>query len=758
MKKITAVLLALIIVISIPFCAFASGGKRVIKISPDSEKTDISDILYGAFIEDISYACDGGLVSNLVSNNSFEYDGMNGVLWLCDKENCFTVTDEFPMNEKNTHCAKMSVDGDAVLKNVGYLEIYKYKTWEIDDEKLNMPDMGFKKGEKYEFSCYIKNIDFDGKVFVSLMSENNNEEAELDINCKDWTKRTVELESKATEDGGLKLRFEGKGAILLDFFKLIPESSHGYGSEEWKYVTLRSDLYQALEDWAPKFLRFPGGCLCEGTDLNNLYSWKNTLGPIEQRKQELNLWRDDYWHRHYINTNSMGYHEFLQLCKDIGAEPVPILNVALTCQGRNGYNWNRDRLRNGEMTEEEWEAYLDTIALRPGTPEFEQYVQDIYDLIDYCNGDGTTEWSRKRVENGQKEPFNLKYIGLGNENWGDVYFRNFEALYKAVKEKYPEITIISSAGAWLDGEDFDEAWKLMNEKYPDTTVDEHYYTEQGYLFSQNERYDSYDRNGAGVFIGEYAATSQGFGTIQTKANLWAAIEEAGYLTGFERNGDVVKMASYAPTFAKINAMSWNFNMIWFNSQEAVLSPDYYLQLFFANNTGNKYIKTELENGKTFVERDMYESVTVNEDEQVIYVKIVNASGKNQTVDLDLTGYDINRVSVQRLSELFRGACNEPGKCYVTPSQKDIKANGSTVKFKAGMYSINVIRIAYGDNDGSALFTLPDTLPKDKGLYVPIAITAAVCGSLVLVIIAAVSITLIVKHHKKKKVKKVNEQI
>lgn len=751
MKRITAVILTLILIASIPFTVFAAGGKRVIRISPESERYDISDMLYGAFIEDISYACDGGLVSNLVNNNSFEYDGMNGVLWLCDKQNCFTVEDEFPLNENNTHYAKMSVDGEATLKNVGFLEIYDYKTWTINDEKLNTPDMGFKKDEKYEFSCYIKNIDFDGYFTVSLMSDNNTVEADLDISsCEEWTKRTVSLRSSATEDGGLKMSFKGKGTILIDFVKLIPESSHGYGSEEWKYVSLRDDLYTALKNWAPKFLRFPGGCLCEGTDINNLYSWKNTIGPLEERRQELNLWRDDYWHRHYINTNSMGYHEFLQLCKEIGAEPVPILNVALTCQGRNGYGPQRDKYRNGELTEEQWQEYLDTIALRPGTPEFEQYVQDIYDLIDYCNGDGTTEWSAKRVANGQKEPFNLKFLGLGNENWGDVYFRNFEALYNAVKAKYPEIKIISSSGTWLDGEDFDAAWKLMNEKFPDTTVDEHYYTEQGFLFSQNERYDSYDRNGAGVFVGEYAATSQGFGTIQTKANIWAAIEEAGYLTGFERNGDVVKMASYAPTFAKINAMSWNFNMIWFDSQEAVLSPDYYLQLLFANNTGNRYIKTELENGKTFVERDMYESVTVDEDEQVIYVKIVNASGKNQTVDLDLSGYDINKVSMQYLSELFRGACNEVGKHYVAPAEKEIKANSGTVKVKTGKYSINVVRIAYGDNDGSNFFRLPDSLPKDKGLYVPIAVTAGVGGGTLLLAVAAIVTVLIVKHVKKKK--------
>lgn len=744
MKRFLVLFTVVCLIASIPFSCFAARERYTIKISPDSESYEISDMLYGAFIEDISYACDGGLVSNLVNNNSFEYYGKYDVFWSIEG-GAIKICDSEPLNENNTHYAEIKLDSAAGLKNVGFTEIYKYKTWDIDLEKLEKADMGFKKGEKYEFSCYIKNSDFTGSVSVALDSKHNGEKVKLaEVSSGDyaeWTKLTVELQSNATEDGGLLISFEGSGAILIDFVELIPESSHGYGSEEWKYVTLRKDMYEALYNMHPAFVRFPGGCLCEGTDLDNLYNWKNTIGPVEQRQQELNLWRDDNWNKHYINTNSMGYNEFFQLCADIGAEPIPILNAALTCQGRNGYGWERDRYRNGEYTDEEWQEYLDKIALKPGTQEFDAYVQDIFDLIEYANGDENTVWGKVRIENGRKEPYNLKYIGIGNENWGDVYFRNFDAIYNAIKEQHPEITVISSSGTWLDGDDYNDAWKIINEKYPDTIVDEHYYTERGFLFGQNERYDGFDRNGAGVFVGEYAATSDGFGTMQTKANIWSAIEEAGYLTGLERNGDIVKMVSYAPTFAKINAQCWTINMLWFDSQEVVLSPDYYMTMLFANNTGNRYIKTEISEGKTFVERDMYESVTVDEENQIIYVKIVNASGDAQKVNIEVPEYNVKRISMQSVSELFRLAGNEAGKCYVTPKQDDKltvrdRVSG-IIEVPVGKYSINVVRIAYGEGDGNenAMFELPDNLPKDKGLYVPFAVKAGVCGGVVVLIIA-----------------------
>ncbi len=755
MKKISSVFLSLILVLISVIPVFEKND-YTIKISPENEKYPISDMLYGAFIEDISYACDGGLVSNLVNNNSFEYFFNREANWVFN--NCeYEITRECPLNRNNKYSLLIEVDGQASVGNIGFPEYYKYKTYDRDTEKAFNPDMGFKEGEKYDFSCYIKNIDYKGDVKVFLNSPKNSENKQsLDISgCREWKKLSLTFESNATEDGGLEFEFNGKGKLRIDFVQLVPQSSHGYGSEKWKYVTLRSDLYQALEDMNPAFIRFPGGCLCEGTDINKLYDWKATIGPLEEREQSENLWRDDWNGRQYINTSSMGYHEYFQLCADIGAEPVPILNVALTCQGRNDYGGRRWAYENGEISKEEFEHYLESIALTPGTKEFDKYIQDIFDLIEYANGDENTVWGKKRIENGSKEPFNLKYIGLGNENAGEIYFRNFDAIYKAVKEKYPGITVISSAGGWLEGDDYDYAWTTINDKYVDTIVDEHYYTKESYLFSHNERYDGFKRDGARVFVGEYAATSDGFGTLQTKSNIWEAVEEAGFLTGLERNGDIVAMSSYAPTFAKVNSQCWDINLIWFDSQCAVLSPSYFTQLLFANNTGNKYIKTDIGNGKTFIEKDIYESVTVDEDTQTIYVKIVNASGKNRTVNLDLDGYDVKKVSNMYLSEDYRAACNEVGKTYVVPHEKELNA-GDSINVETGRYSINIVRIAYGDNDGSSFYTLPDTIPESMGKYVPVAVKAGIVGGIGVLILLAFIIYVVIRIIKKYKKKKTEE--
>lgn len=323
---------------------------------------------------------------------------------------------------------------------------------------------------------YIKNIDFSGTVRVYLdSSANKSHQTEIDIsNSESWRKFEAELESSATEDGGLSIEFNGAGTLCVDFVQLIPQNSYGYGNSEWKYTTLRADLAEALKKLNPAFIRFPGGCFCEGDSLENLFDWKSTIGPLEERKQSYNVWRNDDAGDYYINSNELGYGEYFNLCADLGAEPVPCLNVGLTCQGRNGYDINVDALKKLNMSDEEFrnylisernfdekdesgiearikevdalnytseadfDKYLETIALTPGTHEWQNYVQDVLDLIEYANGDAnTTYWGAVRAANGRTEPYNLKYIGLGNENWGEVYWRNFDALYKAVKENTP---------------------------------------------------------------------------------------------------------------------------------------------------------------------------------------------------------------------------------------------------------------------------------------------------------------------------------
>lgn len=769
MKKIICFLISLTVILScITVPAFADSAVSI-DVNKNNISHDVSENLYGVFLEDISYAGDGGLVSNLVCNNSFEYESSPESAWRFDNADV-VLSNSDSMNENNKTYETITVNGKATVENIGFTELYDYKTYDYNERLAQKPDMGFTEGISYTFSCYLKNIDFEGTISVYLNSKSNSNNitqlSTAGIGKNNWGRVSAQLTSAATEDGSLVIEFNGTGSICLDFVSLVPENAYGYGNEEWKYVTLRKDLFESLQNLKPSFIRFPGGCLAEGTSLENLYSWKDTIGDTASRKQISNIWANDENGNHYNNTNAMGYHEYFQLCEDLGAKAIPVVNVGITCQARNGYDNHVTALKKASMSDEQWksyvvselgydekdeeginwitgvindcnihseadfEAYLDTIAFRPGTDEFSNYARNVLDLIEYANGDAqSTYWGALRSANGHEAPFNIEYLSLGNENWGDLYFRNFDALYKIVKEKYPDIKILSSAGTAGEGSAFDSAWSTVNEKYKDTIVDEHYYTRE-YMFENNARYDSYDRDGASVIVSEYAATCAGFGTMITKNNIWSAVEEASYMTGFERNSDIVKMASYAPTFAKINANSWDINMIWFDSNKVVLTPNYYVQMLYSNNIGTKYVDTQIKSEKST--ENLYQSVTVDEDKQVIYVKLVN-SGSSQKININLDGFEnINYVSNQSLSHTFKSASNELGKQRVAPVDEEPEFGKKSVTITAEQNSVNVIRIAYGDNMGDSLYHIPEQIDLKTKKYLPIAvkvIVGALCVSI-----------------------------
>ena len=703
--------LSIVLLLALAICLGVFCGCDVEKdvratISKDNMGVEIADTMYGLFLEDISYAGDGGLISELVNNGSFEYEANATAYW--DIDGNAEVKKGSGLNTANPSYLHISVDGQAKLENLGYVEYYDYLTENYNKEKMNTPDMGFHKDVKYDVSLYVRLNDFEGTLSAELSSPNNGEKINLTLPTQkdEWKPVSGTLTSKATEDGGLVLTAQGKGEIDIDFVSLVPHDSYGYDSNEWKYVSLRQDLFDALQDLSPAFIRFPGGCLAEGDTFEHLFDWKKTLGPLEEREQYHNIWRDEENGKYYNNTFALGYHEYFQLCEDLGAKALPILNVGMICQFEAKYNKNAKAYSQGKMSKDEWENYLDTVALRPGTDEFQSYIQDIMDLIDYANGtDVNNKWVQERIKNGHPQPFNIEYIGLGNENWGELYWRNFDALYKAVKEAHPELTVISSASYQFGGERFDDCWEHIHKDYSDTLVDEHYYTSQNKLFKNNDRYDSYDRDSAKVFVGEYAASCWGIGKYWSQNNLWSAVEEASYMTALERNGDVVKMASYAPTFAKINAQCWEINMIWFDSQGIVLTPNYFNQMLFSNNTGSRYIDTGI---KT---KGIYSSASVDEDSQSIYVKLVNVNSYSMDVDLSFDGFGaINASSMQYMSGK-RGAYNAPGMTTVAPKQVPCNIDGSNVSTKIDGQSINIIRIYYGDNDGSAAYNLPQ-LPQN----------------------------------------------
>lgn len=716
LKKGLALFLSALLVCSTAISAAAAKPEtQSVTVSRDSLTHNISDMLYGAFIEDINYAVEGGLNANLVRNNSFEYlHGEAKILsgWSIDGQYIRKVGNG--IHENNPAYIYMPDAEDRVVKNYGFCEYFYYKTKNIKQKSVNAGSMGIKAGEIYTLSLWFKETD----TTVNAYLENNKGEKISDtvtfrVQTEEWAKYTVDLSAAKTDDGILVLKF-GSGDVTFDFVCLYPQKSYGYQTDAWKYTSLRQDLFNALSELHPAFLRFPGGCVAEGDSLENLFDWKSTIGPLEERKQFYNLWRND--DMDYNNSFSVGYHEYFQLCEDLGAAPIPILNVGLICQTRCGYDDTNNKYKTGEMTATEWEDYLDTIALRPGTEAWDAYVQDVLDLIEYANGDVSTVWGAKRAENGHPAPFGLSYIGLGNENWGEVYFRNLKALKAAVNEKYPDITVISSSGPVSEGEQFDASWDILSEAYTDTVVDEHYYQEDWWYLENTDRYDSYDRDGAKVFLGEYAATSKGIGTIQTKSNLKAALAEAAYMTSLERNGDVVVMASYAPLLAKSDAEQWRVNLIWFDAYNVVLTPSYYTQMLFMNNTGTQYADVDLPAGNDGV----YQSVTVDTEQELIYVKLVNTTGENKAFSYDFSDFGtVNYADVLSISDRSVAACNELGKTTVVPTLKKVE-NSDTPTLQAAGYSVNILRIAYGNNKkADGLYILPK-MPETSQYYTPLA--------------------------------------
>ena len=759
MKKVICFILTVILVCgaAVPIQA---GTASQLTINRENVKHSVSPTLYGAFIEDLSYACDGGLVSNLVKNGSFEDAD--------DPENSWVFSGvgvvhshEDAMNNSNPSYETLTLDGRGTLENIGFSELYDYKTYEYSEKKANTPDMGFKEGEKYDFSCYVKNVDFEGSVSVYLNSKSNSgnviQMATNGIGNTSWTKLTATLTSRETEDGSLVIVLDGKGTIKLDFVSLVPQSSYGYGNDEWKYVTLRNDMVEALKNLNLSFIRFPGGCLAEGATLDTLYSWKDTIGAPEERKQSTNIWADANNGKYYVNTNAMGYHEYFQLCEDLGAKAIPVVNAGITCQGRNGYGDILIAHRKMNMSDSEWRAYLitergfdekdeegitnytefidgigiksekdyqkklDEIALRPKTSAFKNYVQDVLDLIEYANADATTSyWGALRAANGHEEPFDIEYLAIGNENWGELYFRNLKEIYKEVHKKYPKLKIVTSAGAATEGSDYEYSWSELNGNYSKTIADEHYYVSDNWLLENNHRYDGFDRDGAGVMVGEYGTFSEGYGTMITKSDIRTAVAVGSYMTGLERNSDVVKMSCMAPTFAKVNANSWDQNLIWFDSQDIALTPDYYTQLLFANNTGDKYVEPE----SATVSENIYYSVTVDEGKETMYIKLVNSSG-SERISL-LTG-EANAASMLSMSHKYKSASNEIGKQRVAPEEEELEfekdAGALDVTLEAN--SVNVIRVAYGNNQGDNFYHVPDTVNTDTKSYIPAKAIAAI---------------------------------
>ena len=576
----------------------------------------IQPTMYGIFFEDINYAADGGLYGELVKNRSFEFpQSLMGWQAIGRVE----VRNDGPF-ERCPHYVVLSApdhrDRRTGLVNEGYFGI------------------GVQKGEQYRFSVWAKALSSSGGagggLRIQLIDESSMDEQqqfveqELAITSSDWKKYTVTLTSPVTcKHAKLRIFLKGENAVALEHVSLFPVNTFK-GRENG----MRRDLAQALADLHPGIFRFPGGCIVEGTDLATRYQWKNTVGPVENRPLNQNRWEHTFDHRYfpdYYQSYGLGFFEFFQLAEDIGAEPLPILSVGLACQFQN---WEQES------------AHVPVDQLQP-------YIDDCLDLIEFANGPSDSKWGKVRADMGHPTPFNMKYIGVGNEQWGPFYYERLKPFVKAIREKYPDIRIVGSSGPMPDDDDnatykFADGWKAMRELKADL-VDEHYYRDEEWFLTNGLRYDSYDRKGPKVFAGEYACHGKG-----KKWNHYeAAILEAAFITSFERNADIVWMTSPAPLFAHVDGWQWRPDQIWFDNTQVFKSVSYYVQQLYATNAGTNVLPLTMQK-KAVANQDgqggLFASAAYDSNTGEVIIKIANTSRQPQAVSFNLAGISGDRTA------------------------------------------------------------------------------------------------------------------
>ncbi|MGN0108346.1 MAG: S-layer homology domain-containing protein [Hominilimicola sp.] len=511
-----------------------SENPYTINIDASDRSKDVSDMMWGLFFEDINSAADGGLYAELVQNRSFEIE-KDEHLYSWETDGDVKINTENPMNENNP--TYVTLGAGASITNDGFA------------------GMNIDKDAVYDFSIRV-NGDADFVVTVGGASAEIKAE-----NTGIWQEITAALTAEeSADDALLVVKNVGESDVDVDVISLIPQDTYkGHG--------LRRDLMEALEEMHPKFLRFPGGCAVEGQTMETAWNWKDTIGDVSERKEMINIWNPSA-SEPYMMTYGLGFYEYFQMCEDLGMEPVPILNCGMACQ-----------VRSGSSKDEKYLVPMD---------ELQPYIDDALDLIAFANGtDESNEWTKKRIEMGHPEPFNLKYIGIGNEQYGEIYFERYAEFAKQIHEKYPDINLVTTSGTASSGSSNDLAWTWANNNQElADRMDEHYYETADWFRQHAYRYDNYRRDtNTKVFLGEYAS----------KGNLWYnALSEAAFMTGLERNADVVRMASYAPMFAKYGNVQWSAaNMIWFNNDDYVLTPNYYVQSLFSNNQGDYSLPTEV---------------------------------------------------------------------------------------------------------------------------------------------------------------------
>ena len=644
--------------IPIPILLAASilPAQTVITVDAAHPGPDIAPTMFGIFFEDINFGADGGLYPELIKNRSFEFDdplaGWKVILPYAPSTGIglspgeLAIRTDTPLNANNPHYLHIT----ALEPGYGFYN-------------SGFRGIGVTQDAEYRFSAYVRT---QGPTAIrATITDGHDHEigsGTLSGFNGSWQRYETVIRTSATESHAqFNIFMDQKGSLDLDMVSLFPVDTWNHRPNG-----LRRDLVQLLADMHPGFLRFPGGCIVEGRRLANRYQWKKTVGDIAARKTIMNRWNDEFDHRptpDYFQSFGLGFYEYFQLAEDIGAAPLPILNCGMACQF------------NSSET-----AKLD---------EIHEYIQDALDLIEFANGPADSPWGKVRAEMGHPAPFHLAMIGIGNEQWGPRYLERYKLFNDALKSSHPEIKLIVAAGPSPSGKQFDELWSYWRSHHADI-VDEHYYMAPQWFLQNSNRYDNYDRSGPKVFAGEYAAQSTGAAVNPANRNNWqTALSEAAFMTGLERNADVVRMASYAPLLANVDAWQWTPDAIWFDNLRSYGTTDYQVQKIFATNTGKRVVPST-----PHAEAGLYTVASIDDRTHELILTAVNVSRNPRPVQLQLNGITPSGTAkVTTLASADLGAensFNQPDN--VAPVASTLNITSSTVPVELNPNSVTVFRI------------------------------------------------------------------
>ncbi|MFV8268864.1 alpha-L-arabinofuranosidase C-terminal domain-containing protein [Flavobacterium sp. GT2N3] len=639
---------------------YANAQKTNLEVNTATTVTKIQPTMYGVFFEDINFAADGGLYAEMIKNRSFEFEAP---LMGWEQPN----SDKHSFNTASGIATTVKAMENKTNPSFCRVLINDAKGFSMINEGFR--GMGIKKDAKYNLS--LKAANHNGaikKIIIQFIDKNKKVLGETSIvpTSNDWKGYTAQFTATQTEaKAQLKISFEGNGTIDLDMISLFPEDT-------WmnRKNGMRKDIVQLLYDMKPGFLRFPGGCIVEGRTLAQRYQWKKTVGDVEQRETLVNRWNTEFTHKpapDYFQTFGLGFFEYFQLSEDLGAQPLPILSCGMACQ-----------FNTGELVPME---------------ELDPYVQDALDLIEFANGGTETPWGRVRSEMGHPKPFNLKYIGVGNEQWGPDYIERYKVFEKAIKAKYPKMIIVSGSGPFPEGDYFEYGMQELK-KLNAEIVDEHYYKSPQWFRENATRYDSYDRKGPKIFAGEYAAQSVAIASPDNRNNWECAFSEAAFMTGLERNAEVVNLTSYAPLMAHEEAWQWTPDLLWFNNLEAYGSANYYVQKLFATNRGTDLIAITKDGKAVTGQNNLFASAVKDVNSKEVIVKLVNTAATAQEVNLALKGIKLQAkgtiITLTSPNLQDENSFANPKK--ISPTENSFNLKGDKAQTSLPPYSVTVMKL------------------------------------------------------------------